>query len=165
MRPLAWLLLLVALVYQVVALPLYRIGGAAPDFVLLFVSYLALFEVPRRSIPAAFLCGLGVDALSADPWGCHAAGYALGVWILSWWHGEGLGEDPLPRSLLVLLAAAASSAARWGVLVAWTRSVSLVDPLAAGACVAYTGLLSLVVFGLLDPLRAALVSPIYRQLR
>jgi len=165
MRPFVLIALLFAFLFQTMALPLYAIGPAAPDFILLLVSYAALHERPRRSLILALVAGGLADAISIDPWGAHVLAYSAAAWVLMGPSAQSWSGSALPRALLALVAAAAAAAARAGLLWALREPPALYGPFPLGSSVAYQGILSLVAFGLLDHFRPRLLSPVYRRLQ
>jgi rod shape-determining protein MreD len=139
-----------ALLFQMVALPLYRVGLCAPDFLFLVVAYFALEAVPRRSVAFALACGLVLDLLSADPMGAHALGYAASAGLLSSFRKEGWSLMTPPRWLLVLVAVAAAWAVRALALAARGDPAFPRDFTMEIGFVVYEVLLSLPAFVLLD---------------
>ena len=155
MRPAAIVLLAVALAWQLLVGSSFGIGPARPDFLLVAVAYMALYESPRRALAFAVIAGLLADLISADPWGAHVLGYLLPAWALGLAGAASWGDDPLARAGLAALGAALSGGARDVVLLilepdargpAWPL---LADALLAGA-------LCPLVFALLDPYRERL---------
>jgi rod shape-determining protein MreD len=150
--------LFLAFLSQLLLVPLYKVGPAGPDFVLLVLSYAALLDRPRRSLSLAFFSGLLADALSADPWGAHAAGYAAAAFLLGRWGRDGWAGERLARFFLLTAGLLAAGGVRLGALslLKDSRPVFELQALLLGTL--YNASLSLLVFGLLDPFRARLFS-------
>jgi hypothetical protein len=177
MKGSAILLLAAALLFEMLALPLYRLGplaldpgggagieSVAPDFLLLAIIYLALADRSRRILVAAIGSGTAAGAFSLDPWFAPALSYLAVVSLLRVPAREGWGETALPRAGLVVVGLAAALAVRHSLL--WLSEPDCVPP-GAGAFVlevAYGTLLALVVFPVLDAFRGRLVPPPARKL-
>jgi len=154
-RPAALALLAAALAWQLLAGSSSGVGPARPDFLLVAVAYIALYESPRRALGFALVAGLVADLVSADPWGAHVLGYLLPAWALGLAGAARWGDDPAARAGLAVLASALSGGIRDVVLLvlepdargpAWPL---LADALLAGA-------VAPLVFALLDPYRERL---------
>jgi rod shape-determining protein MreD len=157
-RPLALLALVLAFAYQSLAMPFYRWGPAAPDFVLLVLGYLAFFERPRRALALAFAAGSLLDLLSLDPWGARALGWLPAVLLAAAAGSAAWSGDALPRALTAGAAAGVAEAARALILLAAEpEAVPGLGAIAGRA--AWNGVLALVVFPLLDAVRGRLHSP------
>ena len=148
--------LFLAFLFQIFLLPLYQIGPAGPDFVLLLLLYVARHDRLRRSLPLALFSGLLADALSMDPWGAHAAAYAGAVLFLGQWARDGWRGEPGARIVTAAAGALVAGALRLGVLSLVKDSRPLFEITALASCALYNGFLSLIVFGLLDPFRSRL---------
>ncbi len=94
-----------ATLYQMLALPCFRLGPAAPDFVFLAFIYLAFFLPPGPLLILSGACSLVLDLLSLEPLGAHAAGIVPALWLASKLRGWFIAESPPWRALLVLGAA------------------------------------------------------------
>jgi rod shape-determining protein MreD len=161
-KPLLVPALLLALSFQVVALPLYRIGPIGPDFLLILVAYVAAFDRPRRALVFASAVGLLADALSADPWGTRAIGYLAPWGIFRLAGGSGWTEDAIPRAILLALATSTCGAARLILLSLAGEPPGPLDFKVMAGMALYNAFLGLAVFRLLDPFRARIVVPARR---
>ncbi|MBI4582463.1 MAG: rod shape-determining protein MreD, partial [Planctomycetes bacterium] len=94
-----------AALYQMLALPIFRLGPAAPDFVFLVFVYLAFFSPPGPLLILSGACSLVLDLLSLEPLGAHAAGVLPALWLVGKLRGWFIAESPPWRALLVLGAA------------------------------------------------------------
>jgi len=164
MTPVAALCLFLAFLYQLLALPLYRIeiGGAASigaDFVLLVVLYLATFDAARRGLLAAVSAGVAVGCIAADPLGVQVISYASAACFACRAGAMGWGESVAPRFLALTGAAAVALLVREALLWALEVEERMPDIGLALASVLYQGVLGAIVFVLLDPLRPRLVAP------
>ena len=121
-----WLLLLPLL--QSSAAPGVAIGGAAPDLLLLFALYAALYVKQPDAAAAAWLAGLMRDVHSQNPLGFHALVYlALGAAIAAV-RSEMFRGHVLTR---MALAAAASLAAAGAAVAAAAVAHRQIDAFAA----------------------------------
>ena len=155
MRPAGLLLLATALVWQVLVGSSFGIGPARPDFLLLAVAYVALYESPRGALGFAFMAGLLADLVSADPWGAHVLGYLLPAWALGLAGAARWGDDPLARAGLAALASALSGGVRDVVLLVLEPDArGPAWPLLADALLAAA--VAPLAFALLDPYRERL---------
>ena len=76
MKPAAVIALLgLAIAYQLLALPVYRVGGVAPDFVFVSLLYVALRQSTGVTLFLGLVLATILDPLSIDPAGAHAAGF------------------------------------------------------------------------------------------
>jgi hypothetical protein len=98
-------LLLFALAFQVLALPLYRLGDALPDFPFLALAYLGLFARPRQVLAAAAVVAVAIDAVSLDPLGTHLVGYLPALWLLNRVRGGFIAGSVILRGAFTLAAA------------------------------------------------------------
>lgn len=159
MKPWLPALLVLALAYQMVALPLYRFGPAVPDFVLIVIAYVALEERRGRALTIGLLTGLVVDALSLEPWGVHGLGYTVASMLLLVARRVSRTDDVAVRFLLVALASLTVAGLRFAMLWKPGATTLAEEALAAGATALYNGILGSLVFALLDPVRTRLVTP------
>ena len=162
MKPLLLPVLLLAFTFQIVALPLYRIGPVGPDFLLILVAYVAAFDRPRRALAFALAVGLVADAVSADPWGTRALGYLAPWGILLLARGSGWTEDAIPRAVLIALATCASGAVRIALLSLRAEPLGPLELEAAAGMALYNAFLGLAAFRLLDAFRGRILAPARR---
>jgi len=150
----AFALLVAVLLWQVLAIPLYRLVwlekalpgwplSAAPNFVLLTLLYFALEDRSRRALGSAVVCGLCVEAVSLDPWFSHTLGYLFAAWLLRLQLLEGWADFLLPRGVLVFVGVAAAVTLR--IVVIWL-SHEVYDPGGLGAFGAVGGGLQRIPF-------------------
>lgn len=151
MTRVAIVLLGAALAYQLLALPLYKVGSVGPDFVLVVLLYLAIHESAARGVFAAALSGLLLDAISIEPFGSYSLGYvggAAAVWISR--HAVFAGGPWSPtaprRAALALVGIVASNLPRAAL------DPALASQVLAGllGCAAYSAATIPVIFGLLE---------------
>jgi len=150
-------LVVVAIIYQTVALPFYQIGQAGPDFVLVALGYVAIYAAGPGPLILAATTGLLVDSLSLEPWGTHALGYTVAAGILQVARRGGWGASALGR--LGCFSAAAT--------VTFLLRLSIVaeegDPLfgatlgGAALSASLTVATSILVFPLIDVVRLRVV--------
>jgi rod shape-determining protein MreD len=161
-KPLLAPALLLAFSFQLIALPLYKIGPIGPDFLLIIVAYVAAFDRPRAALGLAALVGLAADLLSADPWGARALGY-LAPWLIFHVAGAaGWVEDSIPRAVLLAFATAGAGAVRLALLDLHDEPAGPFALEAAGGMALYNAVLGLAAFRLLDAFRGRLVAPVRR---
>jgi rod shape-determining protein MreD len=152
-----------ALIYQTVALPLYALGPVGPDFVLLAVTWAAIWEPRARAVVVAVVTGIIVDAISLDPWGVHAVGYGLAALLVASRSGRRCEEGGLRRVASAAAAAAVALAIRQAIL--WEGVRPFIHELApAAASALYTMVVGIAVFAILDAHEGRLLSPLYRRL-
>lgn len=159
MRRAALIPLAAAFAFQLAALPLYRVGPAAPDFVLAVLLYLGIHDGTRRSLAAAAVSGCLLDFVSIEPLGVYALGYlaasgaALGLrCALS---GPGSPEPAsFARAVSVAFGILAAACARVALSEGgWSQALS-----ASLGSAAYTAALAPIVFALLAPSRSRLLE-------
>lgn len=150
-------LIALAIVYQMVALPFYRIGSAGPDFVLVAVGYLALYGRGAAPLMLAAVTGLLVDGMSLEPWGVHALGYVVAAGILRTARRGGWGASSLGRMGWVGTAVAVAFLLRIGIAgeAGDPRLVARVGGAALSAIL--TAAASFIVFPILDVVRLRVV--------
>lgn len=155
----AFALLVLVLLWQILALPLYRLVwienalpgwplSATPNFVLLTLLYFALEDRSKRALTAAVLCGFCVEFVSLDPWFSHTLGYLFAAWLLRLQLLEGWADFLLPRSALVLIGVAAAVTLR--IVVVWL-SHEVYDPGGLGTFGAVGGGLRRIPYQDYDP--------------
>ena len=169
-----WCVLLAVWLWQVMALPLYRLDApffetvlpgldldvlrfmaVAPHFVLLVVFYYALELGGYRALGLALVGGLLVEAASLDPWGSHTMGAIVGCLLLQLPARERWGEHPFLRLPFLAVALAAAALIRAAFL--WLESVSgsgstFID---IGGSVLYSTVISLPLYGFLNAVHGA----------
>lgn len=106
-RP-AGVLLVLAIAFQGLALPLYRAGGLAPDFPFLALCYLGLFAPPGKLLLHAAVCASAIDIASLDPLGTRLAGYLPALWLLNLARRSFIAESAFLRAALTLVACLAA---------------------------------------------------------
>ena len=146
-----------AFIFQLVAIPLYRIGVAKPDFVFIVFVYLALVARTSDIVAPAVLYSLVLDAFSLNPIGSSVFGLLPTVWIVGRTRGSFWAESRTLRWLVVFPTATLylflvgqfvsffdhSGGASWGLTTVLLSAL-------------YTTGLSIVVFELLDQERRRL---------
>lgn len=149
-----FLLLLLALAYQVLAAPLYRLGSAAPDFLFLALIYLAFFAPTVELLVVAVLSSVAVDLLSLDPLGSRVFGVLPALWLVSQMRSWFVVESWVFRWVLVLVAVLLASVLRNAyVSYVETGGPSLRFDFFSAL---YTTVVGLAVHGLLDGCRQSL---------
>jgi rod shape-determining protein MreD len=152
-----FMLIALAIVYQTVALPLYQIGAAGPDFVLVAVGYPAMYGGGAAPIVLATMTGLLVDALSLEPWGAHALGYVVAAGILQVARRGGWGASALGRLGWVSTAVAVAFLLRLSIVGDAADPRLAVKLWAVALSTTLTIAASLLVFPLLDVVRLRVV--------
>ena len=151
-------LLVVAAIYQLVAVPLFAVhisgvGTAAPDFLLVAVVFVAVNGRSWSGFAVAVLVGTLADMASIEPPLTHAIAYIAAAGMANAWRRRGLGGTA-PANLL--LAASASGSARLALGVWLWLADPQRAPLAAGSeliSLIYDGVVGLAVLsGVAPPL-------------
>ncbi len=147
-------LVALALVYHALAIPLYRLGGAVPDFLLIVVVYLAFFAPIGELLILAVGASVVVDVLSLDPIGSHMAALVPVILVIGRVRGWFVLRGPGLRSVFVFVAALLASLGRttYVALVSVDGAQVSVEALSA----VYTTLIAVLVHGLLDRYRRRL---------
>ncbi len=149
MRPWAAAVVLAfAVAFQIIALPLYRAGGIAPDFPFLALAYLGFFAPPRRVLAAAAIVACAVDVLSLDPIGTRLAGYLPALWLIGRARRTILAESAVLRIGLTLVGASIAFAIGWA-FVSW-REGNWPTPWFELKCSFYTALTGVGAYAALD---------------
>lgn len=156
----ATLVVLLAMAYQVLATPLYAIGPAVPDFVLLVLVYLAFFAQRGEVVALALAWSVIADLMSLDPLGTTAFGLVPVLLLVGRMRGWFVLEAPLLRPVIVLAAAfLCARLARLYAALAGGPAASGGDGIesflgaglgADAAAAVYTALAGVLVHGLLD---------------
>jgi rod shape-determining protein MreD len=162
MRPQLALVLVFAVAYQLLAIPVYQFGPIGPDLVLLVIAYVAFHERFQRAMVAALCAGLAVDFVSLEPWGVFTASYASVATVVAVGRRRGWSLDPLPRVMLSAAALLAASVVRLGIT--WSGDLADAQLVWVAGGAGYTVALAPAVYGLLDPVRRLFVPPDYRRL-
>jgi rod shape-determining protein MreD len=114
----ASLLLAFSIVFQALALDLYRSGSLAPDFPLLALLYLSFFAPPGELMFLAALTALTIDLISLDPLGTRLAGYLPALWMANRLRRGFVVESAFLRGAVTWAAAWAAFSLEGGFL-AW----------------------------------------------
>lgn len=161
MTRLSLLLFPIAILYQVLAGPLYSVtlpwaGKIAPDLLLVATAAHAVrCQSTSRAILAALLMGLIADALSVDPFLTRTLSFSLLGWVGSGSGRNGLMENPIGRFAYYLAATAVGAGASAGWLLA-TGFERLIPTWQQGLCAwVYHAALGCALLGLLEPLGPA----------
>jgi rod shape-determining protein MreD len=148
------ILLIFSCLFQILASPLYEVGGIRPDFPFLALIYLAFFAPPYQVFLAGGATAIGIDILSMDPLGTRLLGFLPVLWLLGRFRRTMIAESPLLRAGLALAACLASFGIQ-GAILAWKEGIwhGFLPDL---KLVLYTALLGVAVHGTLDLYRARL---------
>lgn len=151
-------LVLVAFLYQMVALPLYIFEGIGPDFVLAVVCALSVHGRPGVALVTAVTCGVIFDFMSLDPWSSHALGYLAANWVLARARGRRWLADAVSLSVLIIVASLLATAVRYSILFI-DQGRAVLPTWSGGVLEAlYCGAIGCVTTGLVAPFRDALAG-------
>ena len=150
----AVLLVVLAILFQALAGSLYRVGNVVPDFPFLALIYLAFFSPPRALLLLTAGTAVAIDLLSLDPLGTRLCGYVPALWLLNRMRRSFATESHGLRVALTLCAALLCFVLE-GAYLAWREGRWLGTGVELEAAV-YTGILGLVVHGILDHYRVGL---------
>jgi rod shape-determining protein MreD len=150
----AIILVAFAVVLQTTAVPLYQIGGVAPDFPFLTLAYLALFAQQRRILALGAAAAIAIDLVSLDPLGTRLAGYLPALWFLG----------RVRRTLWAEVTVFRGIATLGGCIIAWGMEILFLawregrwpDVAFESECILYTALIGVCVHAALDGYRSRL---------
>lgn len=148
----AIILLSLATVYQILAVPLYRIEAAAPDFFLITVIYLAFFGSTLELLILAGGFSVLLDILSLNPLGTQAVGLFPAILIIQRTQGWFLLQSPALRWCVVLPVAVISYELRSAYIALMETGGGPGFSLNIAGAI-YTAVLGIALHGLLDGYR------------
>lgn len=133
---------------QVSLLERIELGSVAPDLLLLYSTFLALFLSPAGGCSAAWLIGLAKDLTSAAPVGSFALLFTFGALLVCLTRRVLYARDPIAHLLVVFISALAMNLLYGTAL--WIRSEAMPYGLVlqrSAAIALYTAVLAPFVIG------------------